>query len=147
MTAEDEAELRLLRLEKADRLNPNVLLLEGELTSGDEFYAVAVRTPVGEVYLAEAIEKIAGWQGKILTFAWHIASEPLSFHELEDHMIKTAMRHTEARFTHAYSDLTGYLWTNEDITCGGHDILREIQETAMSMGYPRYIALRVEKAE
>lgn len=146
MTAEDEAELRRLRLEKADRLNPNVLLLEGELTSGGQYFAAAVRTPVGEIYLAEAIEKITDWCGSILTFAWHIASEPLSFHELEEQLVKTVMGDTKARFTHAYSDLTGYLWTEEKIECGGHDILREIQETAMSMEHPQYIALRVEKS-
>jgi hypothetical protein len=33
----------------------------------------------------------------------------------------------QIRYEHAYSDITGYLWTNEDLIVGGHDLLNELR--------------------
>lgn len=148
MTEADQKELAELRAEKADRLNPNVLLLEGELGSGEgEYSALSVKTDTGLVYIAEVLEELVSWKGTIMTFQFHVASEPLSFHALQEDWIKTVMGLTTASFTHSYSDLTGYLWTNESIKAGGHDVLKEITDMMRPIEYPnkRYIALRVEK--
>lgn len=31
------------------------------------------------------------------------------------------------RYEHAYSEITGYLWTNEDLIVGGHDLIAELR--------------------
>lgn len=52
----------------------------------------------------------------------------------------------DTKYYHAYSDLTGYLWTTEKLKVGGHDVLEEIKgELSAAGGSPRYIALRIER--
>ena len=154
MTDAEREELEMLRAKvaniertKIDHTNPDVVLLEGLLDSWNgEYSALSVKTEEGGlVYLAEAIENLVEWKGSITTFQYHISSKPLGFYDLEEHMIKTAMGLTKANFSHAYSDLTGYLWTNEDIEVSGHNVLEEIQQTIHSMSGAKYIALRVER--
>lgn len=154
-TMDQNAEIERLRarvaqLEQADRdrRDPNVLLLEGEISHWEgEYGAWSVATGTGRVYLAEVIEQLVDWQGSIATFQWHISSEPLGFYELEEHLVQTAMGKVKAEFSHAYSDLTGYLWTNESVKLGDRDLLEEIAATARSIGPRAYIALRVEKGD
>lgn len=135
-----------MELTEADRKNPKVLLLEGQLADYEgEYFALSVKQGVSHVYLCQVLDDIVGWSRDILTFQYHISSEPLGFYELEEHMIKTAMGATRATFSHAYSDLTGYLWTNEAIDVGGHDLLKEINEMRKGIKGPAYIAMRVEK--
>lgn len=137
---------RRTEIRDADYANPNVLLIEGELNRYDgEFFATGVSTKSGHVYLARALEELMEWKGEIKTFAWHISSEPLSFWELEESLARVAMGLCNTEFNHAYSDLTGYLWTNEKIEIGGHDVLEEINQTANAMTGKKYIALRVER--
>lgn len=153
MTDEEYKELEELRafkiryeLTEADRQNPNVLLLEGELSNWEGNYsAMSVLTKSGRVYLVEVISELKGWKD-IMTFSWHISSEPLGFYELEEHMIKTAMGETIAEFRHSYSELTGYLWTTEQLECAGHDIFEEITSSMMATSPEKsYIAMRVER--
>jgi hypothetical protein len=138
----------MIELSEADYANPNVILLEGLLSphGGDGPYAAwAVKTRTGMVYLTEVIDELNEWSGSIMLFAWHITSDPLGFHQLEEHLVQTAMGVTKTQFCHSYSDLTGYLWTDEKVTVNCHDFLKEIRETVLNMGQPAYIALRVEK--
>lgn len=133
----------------SDYNNPNVLLLEGKFSeSGEgEYCAMGVRTASGFVYLAEVVEELLRWKD-IATFQYHVASEPLSFYELEENLVKVSMGEVKTCFSHAYSDLTGYLWTNEYIRVAGHDVLKEIADMARSIqrtGEPAYVALRVER--
>lgn len=44
---------------------------------------------------------------------------------LEAH-IKTVLGQAEARYSAVYSDVTGYLWTDQDLKIGGHDLLQEL---------------------
>lgn len=144
LTPDEREELELLRAEKADRFNPDVLLIEGQLDRySGEYYATGVTTAAGHIYLIEAIENFANYR-EVLTFQFHVASEPFSFHQLEQELVKTAMGEVRSEFRHAYSDLTGYLWTTEELKVGGHDLLEEIN--SLTSGFsPAYIALRVER--
>jgi len=123
-----------------------VLLLQGRLGHYEgEYSAISVKTQTGLVYLAEAVEDMVSWQGSIMTIQFHIATEPLNFYELEENLVKTAMGNTTAKYSHAYSDLTGCLWTNEEVKVDKHDILREICSIMSSMKGDKYIAFRAEK--
>lgn len=42
-------------------------------------------------------------------------------------------------FSHAYSELTGYLWTDESLEVGGHDLLKELD-----INVNKYLHLEVE---
>ena len=156
MTDAEREELETLRAKvanmertRADQMNPNVLLLEGRLDSGSgEYYAVGVRDGNGTVrYLAEAVKDVVGWGGKTMTVQYHLSSEPMSFYDLEEHLAKTALGLVKAEFYHRYSDLTGYLWTEEEIKVGNHDILKEISEARRELKGPVYIAFRAERSK
>jgi hypothetical protein len=144
----EELREKVKRIEQtqADHRDPNVLLLEGQLgTYEGEYSALSVTSGPMHTYLSEVIEKLMGWNN-IATFQWHIASEPKSFYELEEALVKTSMGEVDASFYHSYSDLTGYLWTNEEIKVGGHDLLGEIIQTMNSLpSGPKYLAMRVER--
>lgn len=154
MTNEEKAELEQLRAEKLireltekDYMDPNVLLLEGALASYDgEWSAWSVRDNRGSLtYLSEAMEELVGWSGSIATIQWHVASEPKGFYALEENLAKVVMGDVSAQFSHAYSDLTGYLWTNEKIEVNGHDVLEEIEQASNNMVGQSYLAFRAER--
>lgn len=42
-------------------------------------------------------------------------------------------------YYHRYSDYTGYLWTEEEFKCGGHDLLKILEG---NMG--KYIHIEIE---
>lgn len=156
MTDAERQELETLRAKvanmertSADQMNPNVLLLEGRLGSYDgEYSALGVRDGNGSVrYLAEAIKEILGWERKAMTVQYHLSSEPMSFYDLEEHLAKTVLGTVKAEFYHRYSDLTGYLWTEEAIEVGDHDVLKEILEASREIKGPTYIAFRAEKSK
>jgi hypothetical protein len=140
LTMSEREELETLRefkimydLSIKDRDNPNVFLLEGYIdkSGGDgEYYATAVVNGVHTTYLSKAIDNFRCLAGskKIVSMCFHVSSVPKNYYELESEMVKTYMGKLQTEFRHVYSDLTGYLWTDEKIDVGGHDILNEIVE-------------------
>lgn len=150
--AELEERLAHKEMAEADRDNPNVFILEGELGYyGDNgpWCATSVKTRDGiEVYLVEAIRQMQAITGQVVSASWHISSEPKLYSELEGNMVKTAMGALQTEFHHAHSDLTGYLWTEESITVGGHDILEEISQVAKNFNDgKRYLVIRIERTD
>lgn len=47
--------------------------------------------------------------------------------ELKEDTIKHLVGALEAEYYHRYSDYTGYLWTEEHLNIGGHNLLSEIR--------------------
>ncbi len=47
----------------------------------------------------------------------------------EDFLLQTLGGDVDARLCARYSDITGYLWTDEDLKIGGHDLLAELQSS------------------
>jgi hypothetical protein len=80
--------------------------------------------------LAEVIEDDIDRHGRHLSVRYWTADVPRS----DDDMIEGALREQdgegEAEFRHRYSEITGYLWTDEDINVGGHDLLEELRSQA-----------------
>jgi hypothetical protein len=146
------ARVERIELTQKDMQNPNVRLIEGriDLWGDGEYSAVSVKTCAGSVYISEVLKDLVGWGKAITTFCWYVSCEPKGFYELEEHTAKIAIGAAKVQFSHAYSDLTGYLWTNESIEIDGHDVLKEICETVRAIQQEShgvaYIALRVEKS-
>ena len=142
------AKVARYELTDKDRKDPNVLLLEGRIDSygSGEYSAWSIDTGAGEVYLCQVLEDLMDWKN-ILTLQWHMSTKPMGFYELEENLVKTAMGVVRIDFYHSYSDLTGYLWTNEKIEIAGHDVLGEIANTYHELAQHGsvYIALRAEK--
>jgi len=77
--------------------------------------------------LAERISDGIYRCGSYLSVRYWTADKPQS----DDAMIEGALRELlgagDATFRHAYSEITGYLWTDEEINVGGHDLLEELR--------------------
>lgn len=86
--------------------------------------------------LAERLEFMDGRQ---VTVRYWIAEKECTKEEAVEDFAGALMGRAEADFGARYSEYTGYLWTDENIGVGGHDLLRELR------GYDRqFLILEVE---
>ena len=65
--------------------------------------------------------------GRYLYARYYISDEELEKDELKEEFLKTIWGIGEADYGVAYSEITGYLWTDEEIKIGGHDLLTELK--------------------
>lgn len=63
---------------------------------------------------------------KQLSVKYWICDKEASKDEAISEVLKRLDGSAEIEFCARYSDLTGYLWTDEQLNVGGHDLLREI---------------------
>lgn len=87
--------------------------------------------------LAELIESDIEKYGKYLSVQYFISDGPIDESKLEEYLINVYFGVGDAVFCRAYSDLTGYLWTDEEINVGGHDLLKEIKSYKRQWGLIR----------
>ena len=74
--------------------------------------------------LAEELE----WMGrKTVTVRYWITDKPATKEEAQEDFIGKIVGRAESKFGSHYSELTGYLWTDEDLKVGGHDLIAELR--------------------
>jgi hypothetical protein len=81
----------------------------------------------GDEPLAEDLSDDIERHGRFLSVRYWTASAPESDKAMEEGAIRAILGEGDARFGHAYSEITGYLWTDEEINVGGHDLLEELR--------------------
>ena len=74
--------------------------------------------------LAEELEWVCG---KSVTIRYWITDKQVTKEEAHDEFLKQIMGSTDVKFLSRYSDITGYLWTDEDLNVGGHDLIAELK--------------------
>ena len=92
--------------------------------------------------LAETIGDDLERHGRYASVRYWTADAPMDDDEMIEGAIRAMLGEADARCRHAYSDITGYLWTDEDINVGGHDLLEELKGQAgryllLEIGYSR----------
>ena len=65
--------------------------------------------------------------GKFCTIRYFICDEKTSYSELNDNLIRQIEGDVSADYGKRYSEYTGYLWTDEELNVGGHDLLNELK--------------------
>lgn len=78
--------------------------------------------------LAEIVTDDIDSHGHYLSVRYWTAEATRSDEDMIEGAIREILGAGEAEFKHAYSDITGYLWTDEDIKVGGHDLLAELTD-------------------
>lgn len=75
--------------------------------------------------LAEELE----WdiKKKTITVRYWITDKQCSRDEAQEAFMKRVFGMAECDFESHYSEITGYLWTDEDLKVGGHDLLAELK--------------------
>jgi hypothetical protein len=76
--------------------------------------------------LAEQVELDIDAYGNYLTVRYFITDAEKTIDELEENLIKQIVGAGEADYHARYSEITGYLWTDEELKVGGHDLLLEL---------------------
>lgn len=82
--------------------------------------------------LAEVLEVL---KGSIVTVRYYISTEQRSEEELIEMTVRYYHGLADVDFRHRYSEITGYLWTNEDMIIGGHDLKNELYTDALQGRY------------
>lgn len=101
----------------------------GHYDNGEDDEILGVADARGDVQepLAECIKDDIEAYGPYLSVRYFIADQPMSREALTDAWVKTVCGLGEADYAMRYSEITGYLWTDEAIRVGGHDLLEELQ--------------------
>jgi len=68
--------------------------------------------------------------GKTVSARYWITDKKVSRKEASSEFLKSVMGYAECEFTSHYSDVTGYLWTDEELRIGCHDLLAELESHA-----------------
>lgn len=82
------------------------------------------------------VDQVEQFNRKTITVRWWVSDVPLdSVDQAVEQTLKQVMGVLDSRIHHAWSECTGYLWTEEHLKIGGHDILQEISSEC---GLERY---------
>lgn len=75
--------------------------------------------------IAEELEYLSG---KACTVRYYISDREADEETLqEDFLINTLYGNLRSEFNARYSEITGYLWTDDELNIGGHDIRDELE--------------------
>lgn len=96
------------------------------LSNGEEDDLTGLRGEGVEYILAEEIQHAMNRYGQYLSVRYFISDVPLSEEELTLELVKMVCGYGEVSYGMCFSEDTGYLWTNEDLMVGGHDLLGEL---------------------
>ena len=96
---------------------------EGFLT-GDADDCTAIQTENENIIFAKFFEE--NLNNKQVSISYYISDKLLAREELEKQHINKIMGIVTSSCYPVYSDITGYLWTEEDCKIGGHNLLEEI---------------------
>lgn len=77
-----------------------------------------------EYPLAEEFE--SELQGKQVSIRYWISDTKKTKEQIQEGALKTIMGVVDAEYGDRYSEITGYLWTDEELNIGGHDLLAEL---------------------
>lgn len=76
--------------------------------------------------------------GPYASVRYFIYATPKTIDELDEGLVRRLAGEMDADYTDSYSEITGYLWTDEDIKVGGHDLLAELRS---HLGWFAYIEI------
>jgi hypothetical protein len=127
------------------------VLYRGHLTQRDHGEAMDVlflgdgegRDPFADEPLARRIADDMGAHGSYLSVRYWTSDAEMTDDGLRECAVRALFGDGEGtRYSAHYSEVTGYLWTDEDIMVGGHDLLAELEShlgrwCLLEIGYSR----------
>ena len=64
---------------------------------------------------------------KTVTVRYWITEKQCTRDEAQEQFLRNLFGAAECDFGSHYSELTGYLWTDEEVNVGGHDLIQELR--------------------
>lgn len=89
--------------------------------------------------LAEKFDNDLRVNGRFVNVSYFVSDKPETLEEIQKDFILHLTGAAESKFGSHYSELTGYLWTDEELKVGGHDLIGELKS---KMG--KYLYLTVQ---
>jgi hypothetical protein len=86
----------------------------------DILFVSSERDPLAEVLH----EKISG---KRVSARYWITYEPCTPEEASEDFVRRLFGGADTKFGARYSEITGYLWTDEKVKIGGHNLIEELR--------------------
>lgn len=77
--------------------------------------------------LAKSVEWLMRIHGDFLTVRYWISDKDQPLEEIKAEFLQEVMGVASADYGHRYSEITGYLWTDEELKVGGHDLIEELK--------------------
>lgn len=77
--------------------------------------------------LAEIINSDIDDLGRYLSVVYFVSDHSKPIEDLQSDLIKSVMGLGDVTYLDRYSEMTGYLWTDEWLKVGGHDLLEELR--------------------
>ena len=74
-------------------------------------------------------EELDWMSGKKVTVRYWITDKECTRDEASEAAMLTVMGAAYVTIDSQYSEITGYLWTDEDLNVGGHDLLEELKSS------------------
>lgn len=75
-------------------------------------------------------EELEWMDGQVVTVRYWVTNEECTRDQAVESFVLTCMGAAKAEFQACYSEYTGYLWTDEFLNVGGHDLLAELKSHA-----------------
>lgn len=107
-------------------MSDKTVIFDGRIREADCGEALDVLM-LGDANLAEAFAEALGERRQQVSVRYWISPEPLTQEQRTDAEVRIATGEGYAEFISRYSDATGYLWTDVELTVGGHDLDAEIR--------------------
>jgi hypothetical protein len=73
------------------------------------------------------MEDKCGWKNNYASIQMLTGDTPIDMEHIDETKIASMEGDVKSVYYHVYSDYTGYLWTEEEFKCGGHDIPKILQ--------------------
>lgn len=91
--------------------------------------------------LSDPMAEELGWmRGKQVTVRYWVTDKPCTRDKASEAAMMIVMGKADVYFNSRYSELTGYLWTDEDLNVGGHNLLAELRSNV-----GKWLILEVEE--
>lgn len=110
----------------------NKRLYSGQITlmftfeQDDPLALVADKNSPPGRFLAEEISEDIEELGQYLTVRYWVSDEFIPVEQIQEAFLNTLYGVGSAEYELHYSEITGYLWTDEELKVGGHDLLAEL---------------------
>lgn len=96
--------------------------IEDKSFNGGDYEAISVD---GKSSLAETIYD--GFEGVTVSVRYWICNKECSKEEASELFVKTLFGEVDSKAGAAYSEVTGFLWFDEEAKIGGHDLMEELR--------------------
>jgi hypothetical protein len=80
-----------------------------------------------------------GWGKTQVTVRYWISDKEQTKEELIENQVLRISGAASANYSDRYSELTGYLWTDENLKVGGHDLMAELESN-----YDKFLYMEVD---